>query len=518
MSDPELQRIRAIDWTAQPEPTVCSQLIMPVLVLLGYGEHTLHKVREQRSYQLQDPTMSKGSRRVKLDYEPRVYEEGLWVMEAKGTDVPVKPATLGQVRDYAIHPEVRAALMVTVDAAGFRIFDPWDEYWDEPLLTVSLSEVPDRIDDLRAVLGVDRVADVVRRRHLEHLRRALSASLEFGVLRDTEREFRDLIEEARKRIDARRTQIHRDARREADELHERVLRNSGAWGVAQHHNDPWIGSVRDTKDLARAVLAQEERQRRTQLRRVWPAIDAVFQGRCPEGASVRRPLWWLHVVVLGGCLELRGQPGCEPEATEMARQAARDCLLAFPDDEVAAASWRLQRVAIPLVCRVAGFAPLDEIAKRARESLSAEQKIRWRIDARWFLGHAVRKAMLDLFVSIDPWTKEELDRQTTELAAELARLPVPTAEWQGPAGDPWLSAWPERDELLMCGLCVLRDDPSGDDLLLADPALQSAIKEAAESDDVLLRRPAVPLAERLNVPFTSRSRDSGHDDRRSSED
>ena len=54
----------------------------------------------------------------------RVYEEGLWVMEAKGADAEVSPATLGQVRDYAIHPEVRAALVVTVDAAGFRIFDP----------------------------------------------------------------------------------------------------------------------------------------------------------------------------------------------------------------------------------------------------------------------------------------------------------------------------------------------------------------------------------------------------------
>lgn len=79
-----LERLRAVDWVGQREPTICSQLIMPVLVLLGYGEHTLHKVKEQQSYALRDPTISKGSRRVKLDYQPRVYEEGLWVMEAKG--------------------------------------------------------------------------------------------------------------------------------------------------------------------------------------------------------------------------------------------------------------------------------------------------------------------------------------------------------------------------------------------------------------------------------------------------
>ena len=48
-TDPILQRIAAADWTDVPEPTVCSQLIMPVLMLLGYGQHTLHKVAEQKS-------------------------------------------------------------------------------------------------------------------------------------------------------------------------------------------------------------------------------------------------------------------------------------------------------------------------------------------------------------------------------------------------------------------------------------------------------------------------------------
>ncbi len=36
VSDP-IQRIRAVDWSSQPEATVSSQLIMPVLMLLGYG-------------------------------------------------------------------------------------------------------------------------------------------------------------------------------------------------------------------------------------------------------------------------------------------------------------------------------------------------------------------------------------------------------------------------------------------------------------------------------------------------
>lgn len=265
-----LQRIAAADWTDVPEATVCSQLIMPVLMFMGYGQNTLHKVVEQQTYKLEDPTIEKGSRRVRLDYQPRVYEEGLWVMEAKGTDAAVSPRTLGQVRDYAIHPEVRAALMVTVDRAGFQVFDPWDEHWSTPLVSVTPDEVAARIEELRAILGVDRVADFVRRRHLDHIRRALSASLEFGVLSEVEQEFRKLIEDARTTIDAKRMEIYRSSQEEAEARHERVLANSGAWGVAQHHNSAWADSRISTLDLAKAVQAQDERQRPTQLMQVKP--------------------------------------------------------------------------------------------------------------------------------------------------------------------------------------------------------------------------------------------------------
>ena len=129
--------------------------------------------------------------------------------------------------------------MVTVDRAGFQVVDPWDEHWSTPLVGVAPGEVAARIEELRAVLGADWVPDFVRRRHLDHLRRALSASLEFGVLSEVEDEFRDVIEGARKTIDAKRTEIYRASREEAEARHKRVPVNSGAWGVAQHHNSAW---------------------------------------------------------------------------------------------------------------------------------------------------------------------------------------------------------------------------------------------------------------------------------------
>ena|GEM_PF-4587789 len=497
-SDPILQRLAATDWTDVPEATVSSQLIMPVLVLLGYGEHTLHKVAEQQTHKLNDPTYAKGSRRVRLDYQPRVYEEGLWVMEAKGTGADVSPKTLGQARDYAIHPEIRAALVVTVDRAGFRIFDPWDEHWDTPLLSIAPNEIVARIDELRAVLGVDRVADVVRQRHLDHLRRALSASLEFGVLSEAEDEFRQLLDDVRKTIDAKRMAIYRKSSEEAEARHERVLDNSGAWGVAQHHNSAWAGSKGSTLDLSRAVLKQEERQRPTQMLQVRRAIEAVFKRRCPDGAPLYRPLWWMNVIILAGCLDLRGKPGCEPYATDMARQAVRDTILGFPDDKTAAASWRFQRVFIPLSARLIAQAPLEDLSAQAKARLSAEDQIRWRIDPSWFLIHGVTTTTIRKLAEIDPWDEEKLEEETAAARDALKRLPKPQGEWVGPIGDPWLQSWEYMDQLQMCALVILEVDPTGDDLL-QDPQIQGAILAAAESEHQVLNRVGIPVATRLGL-------------------
>lgn len=499
VADETLDRLRAVDWIGKPEATISSQLITPVLMLLGYGDHTLHKVAEQQSYTLRDPYVSKGSRRIRFDYQPRVYEEGLWVMEAKGTDVVVDDATLGQVRDYAIHPEVRAALMVTVDLAGFRVFDPWDEHWDEPLLTLGVNEVADRIDELRAVLGVDRVADVIRRRHLDHLRRALSASLEFNALVDADREFRAILREAEAAISERRRAIHRKAREDADALHERVVGQSGVWGVAQHHNKPWPGRYADFRDFATAVLTQDEPQRPTQILQVEPAIEAAYRPHIPPGAPAFRPLWWLSVVVVGGCIRLRGEPGCEPYATEVAASAIRDCLLDFPDDPLAAGSWRYQRVMIPLAARLTALAPFEELSADAMARLSPEDRIRYRPDPSWFFAHAFRNMAIRMLAVVDPWTVEHLDAQTTEATASLGRIPVPPREWLGPASDPWLVSWADINPLLMSGLAALAEHNGGDDLVAADDELRAAIAAAASSEHELLRRPAVPLVERFGL-------------------
>jgi hypothetical protein len=318
-------------------------------------------------------------------------------------------------------------------------------------------------------------------------------------LADAEREFQELLREARATISEKRRAIHRQAREDADALHQRVVRQSGVWGVAQHNNTPWLGSYADSRDFATAVLAQEGSQRPTQILQVWPAIEAVYRPHIPSGAPALRPLWWLYVVVLGGCIRLRGQPGCEPYATETADTVMRGCLLDFPDDPLGAASWHYQRVMIPLAAHLAAFAPFEELSADVMAQLSSEDRIRFRPDPSWFFGHAVRNTAIRLLAAVDPWTVENLDAQTAETAATLARIPVPDREWLGPASDPWLGSWTKINPLLMCGLAGLAEHPAGDDIVAGDADLRGAIEAAASSQHELLRRPAVPLAERIGL-------------------
>jgi hypothetical protein len=120
------------------------------------------------------------------------------------------------------------------------------------------------------------------------------------------------------------------------------------------------------------------------------------------------------------------------------------------------------------------------------------------MDPTWFYMHIVRMGLVKQVSEIEPWTAARLN----ELRAETEKSPLltttPEMEWIGPLGDPWLETWQKMSPLLECGLATLNDNPEGDDLL-DDPELRRVIVEAASSEHELLRRPAVPLARRLEL-------------------
>lgn len=325
----------------------------------------------------------------------------------------------------------------------------------------------------------------IRRRYVEALGDSLAESLDSKAFPEVQEQIQKILGEARKRNNERELELRREAWRKGEASRKEFAADYGVRGVLDLHDSPWIGSVADGREFAEAVLAQPAARRAHELDRAWKTL-------------MGRPLWWLHTVVLSGALALRGDTGCEPKASELARELARHHLLDFQDMPVSAASWKLQRALIPSVARIGALAPLAQLSDAMLSGMSATERIQSAVGPSWMFMMLVRGQVRTRLRKIDPWTAENLNAEAEQAQAMLDRLPIPPREWIGPLGDPWVQTWPEMDPLLMCGLAVLSDDPNGDDLLDTQD-VKDAILAAARSEFELLRRPAVPLAERLGL-------------------
>jgi hypothetical protein len=330
----------------------------------------------------------------------------------------------------------------------------------------------------------DRAADAIRHNYVRSLGDQLAASVDPQAFSRTEAELREVISEAKRRSADKRQQLLRDAMEQSETSRRAFIHDYGVKAALDLHDSPWIGSMRDGEDFAYAVTSRDPAERQAELERA----RKILWGR---------PLWWAHSVALAGSLKLRGQDGCEPLATELATQEIRDHLLEFAGHPALAAVWRLQRALIPATARIAAYGPLDELAQSERDSLSAEDRIRYEPNPGRVMMNTVRRSV-QLRLREQDWTSQALNSAADEAEKALKRIPIPAAEWDGPMGDPWLQSWSLFSPLVMCGLAILVAEPSADDLLAA-PDLQRAIKDAAHSEFELLRRSAVPLAERLGI-------------------
>jgi hypothetical protein len=325
----------------------------------------------------------------------------------------------------------------------------------------------------------------IRRRYVEQLGDSLAESLDSTAFPEVEEQMQTVLADARKRSGERELELRREALQAGEASRKEFFADFGVKGVLDLYDSPWIGSVADGREFAEAVLAQPVEKRAYELDRAWKIL-------------LGRPLWWLHTVVLSGCLRLRGQEGCEPKATELARELARHHLLDFVDLPVSGASWRLQRALIPSTARLVAATPLAQLSDAMRSGMSAAERIQSAVGPTWVFMMLVRGLVRARLRQIDPWTAENLNAEAAQAQEMLERLPIPPGEWIGPFGDPWLQTWPEMDPLLMCGLATLNDDPKGDELVDTQD-VRDAILPAAYSEFELLRRPAVPLARRLGL-------------------
>lgn len=213
-----------------------------------------------------------------------------------------------------------------------------------------------------------------------------------------------------------------------------------------------------------------------------------------------RPLWWMEVVAVRGLLQLVGQEGCEPRATEMVREQLGRVVLEFPDLEIFRAAFRMQRSMIPAVARTVGVAAplIRQRATGLADLLSAGEELVLDTSTENLCRVQVDNQMRQLMRTLTPWTIETLEHAAREAQEALDRIPIPPIPWFGPAHDPWLASWSEVSPVLECGLAVLAREPMGDPFITAVPELREAVVAAAQGHS-LIRRYAQLIAGRAGL-------------------
>jgi hypothetical protein len=331
----------------------------------------------------------------------------------------------------------------------------------------------------------DHAAQHIRQRYVEKLGDSLAEALDETSIAEIEKQLKETLPQARRQAADRRDQLRMQAIREAEDKRQQLVREGNVKQVLNVLESAWIGRTQDGVDFAESILAKPVKDRTKELEQT----RRILWGR---------PLWWLHTVILIGCLRLRGQEGCEPIASELAGQEARNHLLEFKDEQIWASLWRLQRALIPATARITALMPLRQLEEAAKAVIPAEQRLRYNFDQSRLLYVLVSEIVRTRLREINPWTAEALVSDAEEAEKMLARLPIPPGPWLGPIGDPWLQSWQRFSPLVMCGLTALNEDPTGDDFLDAND-LRPVVLSAATGEFEVLRRPAVPLAQRLGL-------------------
>jgi hypothetical protein len=442
----ELDRLAAYSFDGRTEADVRGDWIEPLLRLLGYGLGTRHPIGREYSLELREPTRMLGSRRIRVDFAPTVFERRLWILEAK------KPSSgdlfaahhLGQVWSYATHPEVDVPLMALCDGTRIGVFDLTRVEWDTPALDIQQRTLSVRFDELQEVLGARQVAESIRTRQLRHLRGALEAQLDLAALDRTLSDVKAIVDETRPVVVTRREQIRSDARAAADVAGEAALFAAGSWGEAQRLNMPLGLSWLDMQRLADSVRRLPAHARIAEFNRIADAIG-------------ERAWFNVRVARMAAAVLLSQEEGCGGHCLGASLEAVDEIASGFAPDPLLAAAYQLQRRLGPLGWRVASLAEDDagRAASILAERLDFEEWLRLDgergLQASDQYGRMAQLAPVRLLNKVSPWTVPTIEEWTAKADLALTALdpqllphqPL-TSGWH-PAGDPWLDLWLTRD-------------------------------------------------------------------------
>lgn len=457
-----LSHLATLDFEGHDEASIREQWIYPLLTLLGYGDPR-HRVDIPFKVDLADPVRAIGSHRYEVDYRPTVYGVGMWIIEAK------KPAEdlfssrhLGQAWSYATHPEIDVPFIVMPNGQCICVYDITKPDWDkEPEIDIVQIELPGKFAQLDEVLGARRVADFVRRRQLRHLRTALMAQLDEGVLDQTVRDVEAIVADVRPTVRRNHSTVFLEAFEVGLAERERSAREIGVLGLAYSCISPNVPITADIESCAQIVRDLDADRRAS-------AFDDFAAAAQINGAE--RMTWGLRVLRLGVALRLVDDEVCGEHAREVAEAAAHDAATGLSAEPVAVAAHEFERVLPAFIARLVLTNATDDafrLAQAVKEHMDVEAWIRRDatvgLGAGAILDRQIELAFRAAWTQFAPWTEDALREATAEIRRLLAQLPIRRDVRVGQVNNAFYETGLEHDPLRPGTRNIIRE--------IADPAV-----------------------------------------------
>jgi hypothetical protein len=192
----ELSEIQSLqDLDDYSEADVREETITPIVRALGYKKGSTFSVGRERK-------LSILNKHLFVDYNVTLFSENFWLIEAKKPNrkqQAFKYDDLWQAVQYAIHPEVNAALVVLIDGHKIEVFDR-EASLAAPVLRVEQKHLVRDFDKLRALLSPWQAWFFQKRRVVRLIDKVFDR--EFNLQRVDE--FLKLVD---RRLDRKRTTI-----------------------------------------------------------------------------------------------------------------------------------------------------------------------------------------------------------------------------------------------------------------------------------------------------------------------
>jgi hypothetical protein len=199
----ELQRISMLDVSRYSEADVRAEVIDPVVRILGYQKDTYFSLQREKPLKVLDGDLS-------IDYNMTLWTEAFWVIEAKKVKrKPLKFITseLQQALQYAVHPEINAALVVLCDGRVFEVYDR-EESVTKPAARVEVKHLPEQFQVLQALLAPWQSWFFQKRRVLRLVDKVLDYEINPGRLEEFKLAVERRIQMKRGRVIANWRKIH----------------------------------------------------------------------------------------------------------------------------------------------------------------------------------------------------------------------------------------------------------------------------------------------------------------------